>query len=94
METKYYTDENGDKQEEIEYYWIGDQEVKLPNLTKEDVQFVENFVYSLSEPMTYNANVNNIIMEEASAFFSGQKSAEEVANIIQSRLSIYVNENS
>lgn len=93
-EVKYYTNDDGTKEEEAEYYWIGDQEIKLPPLTQEDVQFIENFINSLHEPITYNESVNNIIMEEASAFFSGQKTADEVANIIQSRLSIYVNENS
>ncbi len=93
-EVKYYTNDDGTKEEEAEYYWIGDQEIKLPPLTQEDVKFIEDFINSLHEPITYNESVNNIIMEEASAFFSGQKSAEEVASIIQSRLSIYVNENS
>ncbi len=93
-EPKYYTDEDGKQQIEKEYYWIGDQEIELPELTQEDVQFILNFVNSVHEPMSYNVNVNNIIMEEASAFYSGQKTAQEVADIIQSRLSIYVNENS
>ena len=36
----------------------------------------------------------SIIQEEAEAFFQGQKSAEDVAAIIQNRLQIYVSENS
>ena len=89
----YYMD--GD--EKVEYddtYYIGGQEVTAQPLSKEDVVTISNFVKSLSLISDSNDSVNNIIFEEASAFFSGQKSAKEVADIIQSRLSIYVNENS
>ena len=34
-----------------------------------------------------------MITEEAEAFFKGQKTAKEVADIIQSRISMYVKEN-
>ncbi|MCR5558011.1 MAG: extracellular solute-binding protein [Butyrivibrio sp.] len=90
---QYYMD--GDKK--VEYddtYYIGGQEVTANPLSKEDVVAISNFVKSLSLLSDNNTSVNNIIFEEASAFFSGQKSAKEVADIIQSRLSIYVNENS
>ena len=90
---EYYMD--GD--EKIEYddtYYIGGQEVIAKPLTNEDVVKITNFIKSLTLVYDYNDSVNNIIFEEASAYFSGQKSAEEVADIIQSRLSIYVNENS
>lgn len=33
-----------------------------------------------------------IVVEEAQAYFSGDKSAEDVAKIIQSRISIYLSE--
>ena len=33
-----------------------------------------------------------IVTEEAQAFFEGQKSAQEVADIIQSRMKIYISE--
>ena len=38
--------------------------------------------------------VTQIITEEAQAYFEGQKTAQEVAGIIQSRVQIYVDENS
>ncbi len=36
--------------------------------------------------------VTEIIEEEAGAYYEGQKTAEEVADIIQSRVSIYLSE--
>ena len=35
-----------------------------------------------------------VIMEEAESYFAGQKSAQDVAKVIQSRVEIYVSENS
>ena len=35
----------------------------------------------------------NIVNEEAALFFDGQKSARDVAGVIQSRVQIYVDEN-
>ncbi len=89
----FYMD--GDKK--VEYddtYYVGGQEVIARPLTNEDVVRLTNYIKSLTLVSNYNESVNNIIFEEASAFFSGQKSAKEVADIIQSRLTIYVNENS
>ena len=89
----FYMD--GDKKVEYDQtYYIDGVEVKVDPLSSEEVLFVTNFIKSLKLVNSYNENVNNIIFEEASAYFSGQKTAKEVADIIQSRLSIYVNENS
>lgn len=41
---------------------------------------------------TYDQQIMVIVEEEAEAFFDNKKSAEEVAEIIQSRAEIYVNE--
>ena len=53
---------------------------------------MDAFLESLTQCYQYDEPMMKIILEEASAFFSGQKSAEEIANLIQSRVSIYVAE--
>lgn len=40
-----------------------------------------------------NSEVLNIINEEAASYYSGQKEVEDVTDIIQNRIQIYVNEN-
>ncbi|MDD6022903.1 MAG: extracellular solute-binding protein, partial [Oscillospiraceae bacterium] len=40
----------------------------------------------------YDSPVAQIVMEEAEAFFAGDKSAEETARVIQNRVSIYLGE--
>ncbi len=49
-------------------------------------------VESATRAVDMNATVAGIVREEAAAFFAGQKSAEEVARLIQSKVSLYVNE--
>lgn len=92
MEKPYYMD--GDKK--VEYddtFYINNESVPINPLTQEQVDKVKAFISSVSKPVYYNADVQNIINEEAAAFFSGQKSAEEVVKIIQSRAELFVNEN-
>ena len=93
MEDPYYFDENGEKVTYEDTMYINNEEVKLPNLTQEQVDDYISFVESVNKPNYYNEAIQNIISEEAAAFYEGQKSAEDVANIIQSRVQIYVNEN-
>lgn len=93
MQKPYYYDENNKKIEYDETYWIGDVEITIPPMTAEEVQKVEDFIFSIDQTVSYDENLLNIIQEEAAGFFSGQKSAKEVAGVIQSRVRIYVNEN-
>lgn len=93
MQKPFYYDENEQKVEYDDSYWIGDVEVKIPPMTAEEVQRVEDFIFSVDQTVSYDENLINIIKEEAEGFFSGQKSAKEVAGVIQSRVKIYVNEN-
>ena len=40
----------------------------------------------------YDNSIIQIVTEQAAPFFEGQKSAEEVAKLVQSKVNIYVNE--
>ena len=93
MEKPYYLDENGNKVEYDETYYINGEEIVLPQLTQEQVDQIVGFVESVNKRAYYNEAISNIISEEAGAYFSGQKSAKDVAGIIQSRVQVYVNEN-
>lgn len=94
MEIVTYTDENGVEQKEarggmsvdgfmVEYY----------GLSQETADMVTKAIESATmSSMDMDDEIYIIIGEEAEAFFKGHKSAEEVANIIQSRVSIYLAE--
>ena len=94
LEKEFWIDDDGEKHYEDEYYWVGDTQVEVQPLTQTDVDTVTDFVKSLTLVYSSNQDVHNIINEEAAAYFNGQKTAQEVAEIIQSRVSIFVNENS
>ena len=90
---QYVLDEDGNKVEYDETYYINGEEILLPQLTQEQVDRIVSFVESVNKRGYYNEAISNIISEEAGAYFSGQKSARDVAGVIQSRVQVYVNEN-
>lgn len=93
MERSYWVDEDGNKQYYDDTWYINGEEVVLEPFTQEEVDRICEFIYTVRRTSYYNEDIRNIILEEAEAFFTGQKSVQEVANIIQSRAQIFVNEN-
>ena len=68
--------------------------VKMKPLSQEEVSKFYDYTVSINSLDCMNNEITNIIAEEASAFYCGQKTAEEVADIIQNRVTVYINENS
>ena len=93
MKNPTYTDENGNEVESQEYYYLNGVDIPINPMSKEEVENFKKTLYSFNQIYNYDENLIHIIEEEAEAFFNGQKSAEDVATIIQSRAKIYVNEN-
>ncbi len=83
----------GEREEYEDTYYINGEELTLPIMSDEEIQYVTDFLTSVSEVAVYDTALQTIVVEEAAAYFSGQKSAKEVAGVIQSRASIYVSEN-
>ena len=92
-ERSYWTDEDGNKQYYDDTWNINGEEVILEPFTQEEVDAICEFIYTVNRTAYYNEDIRNIIVEEAEAFFSGQKSAQDVADVIQSRAQVFVNEN-
>ena len=84
---------NGEKKPIDDMLYIGNEAIKLKPLTREEVGYVKDIVLSAHKATSVGEKIGTIITEEASAYFAGQKTAEEVAKIIQSRASICVSEN-
>ncbi len=83
----------GTREEYDDTYYINGEEIVLPIMSDEEIRYVTDFLTSVSEVAVYDTDLQTIVVEEAEAYFSGQKSAKEVAGIIQSRANIYVSEN-
>ena len=92
MERPYYMDFENNKIEYDETIYINDEEVILEPMTQEQVNKVVSFIENVERQYYNNTEVSKIIDEEAASFFSGQKDAKAVAEIIQNRVQLYVNE--
>lgn len=92
-ERPYWTDGNGEKQYYDNTTWMGGQEIKIGVNTDEDNQRVMELIKSVDSVWRYDSKITEIISEEAAAYFEGQKSAKDVAEIIQNRVSNYIAEN-
>ena len=104
MKVEYLTDEEG----EICLDETGNPIVKDPGMTisysdweytyrtasREEADLVLDLI-AAAKPVSYSEGneVIAIINEEAEAYYQGQKTGDEVAEIIQSRIRVYVNEN-
>lgn len=93
MKNPTYIDENGNEVETTDTFYLNGIEIPIEPMTEEEVESLKKELYSFTQTYSYNENLIQIVQEETAAFFSGQKSAKEVAGIIQSRAQIYVNEN-
>lgn len=65
----------------------------LPEFGQADLDAMQKILEDLSFSVNSENEVLNIIMEEAGAYFAGQKSVSEVSDIIQSRVQVYLKEN-
>lgn len=94
MEKQYATDENG-KQAEISTYMVSwqDYTMELYAATEEEVAAVRELVEKIDHTVKNDEQIYNIVTEEAAAYFGGQKSVDEVVDVIQNRAGIYMNEN-
>lgn len=91
-ERPFFTDKNGDKVY-TDTETIGGQEVTIGANTDEDIRRVMDIINSADSTWNYDSQITNIVTEETGAYFAGQKSANEVADIIQNRVLNYLAEN-
>lgn len=79
-----------------ESYYSYDQvtgEEKEIIFTQENSDLITDLINNTSMVADYNTSqINDIINEEVAYYFSGEKTAQDVAATIQNRVSIYVNE--
>lgn len=62
-------------------------------ITAQDIEGLDIFLEQAKYPVAFNRDqVQEIIAQESKAYFSGQKSAEAVAKLLQNRISLYLNE--
>ena len=102
MTPQYETDINGEyvldeKGEKIQVsrggYWMENGEmVNIYAMTQEQADKLWEAVTTCTKVREEDVAIYDIVFEQAQAFYSGQKSAQDVAKLIQSKVTIYVNE--
>lgn len=90
----YWINSNGEKVEYEDHMWINGEAVPIPPMSQEQVDTAVAMIESITKHPYMDNDIMNIINEEMGAFFSGQKNAKEVADVIQNRVQLYVDENS
>lgn len=102
MEPDYIYDGNGDIMLDADgnpmersnhiYRWGDGYEVSVGAMTQEEAEGVRRVIGQIDGVYEYDGGIMEIILEETAPYFDGQKSAEEVADIIQSRVQLYLHE--
>jgi glutamyl-tRNA reductase len=72
---------------------FGQEPNALPDFSQSDIDAVKTILKNMKYQVNSETQIMKIIKEEAAAYFAGQKSAEEVSDIIQSRVQVYLKEN-
>lgn len=85
-------EETGEEIVEDMYFWIGDEEITLEMPTEEEIQYIIGFLKNIDYRQTDVTDITAIIEEDAAAFFEGEKTAQQVAETIQSRVKIFISE--
>ena len=81
MKKSYTTDENGAQVESpIMTYGFGDVEVDIYAATEEEMEQFKEFAGKAQTMYCSDNSMNSIIVEEAEAYFKGDKSVDEVAS--------------
>ena len=101
MEKRYRLDENGSKVldkngepiEEVKASWgMGGIMIDIYAATQEDLDTFMEAYNATDTILSLNWDVEDIVLKEAEAFFRGDKTTEEAAKQIQSRMKLYINE--
>lgn len=74
------------------YCFINDEFVRLPPMTQAQIDQATGFIGTLRNAAFEDEVIMRIIYEEAGSLFQGQKTAEDVAGLIQNRAQLYLSE--
>lgn len=70
----------------------GSFEFRYHTVTEEEAAQLRALIASTSKAMNYDQSIYDIVQEQIAPYFDGQRSAADVAKLVQSKASLYVNE--
>ena len=71
------------------------EDFNLPEVkpvTQEEIERIRQLVMSVDTMAMYDYEITSIMLEEAASYFQGYKSVDEVADMVENRIRIYVSE--
>lgn len=94
MEIEYETDENGVRNPVVkaQVLFAGEDPEDIYNITQKQAEQLLALIEQAEIRSQAEQNIHNILLEEVAYYFSGAKSLGETADVIQARVSMYVNE--
>lgn len=90
METEY--DTNGENIVKEVLRFEGEEPVNIYEISAEDAEVLKTIIRKIEYNAAVDYNLYTIILEEADYLFNEDRNVDDVANIIQNRTSIYINE--
>jgi ABC-type glycerol-3-phosphate transport system substrate-binding protein len=66
--------------------------LEIPPMTESDAELLRDIISNIGHKPIFGHPIQNIVNEDAHAFFAGTRSAEDTARIIQSRVQRYLHE--
>ncbi|MDE6004523.1 MAG: hypothetical protein K2G88_03960, partial [Oscillospiraceae bacterium] len=72
----------------------GHESIEIDMPTQADIDNIKNYITGVTDTTYYNEQIYNIIREEAEKFFAGDQTAQTAVEMIQSRASLYLSEQS
>ena len=89
----YILDENGERKPiAIGMFSDGINIYEIYAVSPHQAEQLREVINTSTKLMDNDQSITDIVLEQAAAYFAGQKSAEEVARLIQSKVNIYINE--
>lgn len=92
MQPETYKDQNGETQ--LITWYRGSEEMEQIIPTQKDIDEIKNYIMNITEIAYYDEQIYTIVQEETEKFFSGDQTAQAAADMIQSRASLYLSEQS
>lgn len=85
-------DTNGEKVVKYHLYFEGEVPVEIYEISSEDAETLKTIIGKIEHNNSVDYNLYNIMLEEADYLFYENRDVEKVAEIIQSRTSLYISE--
>ncbi len=74
------------------YYYLANETFDIGYPTQESIDRMEQYISGLNRSRTYDESIYEIVYEEADMFLKGDQTAQQAADMIQSRVSLYLSE--